>query len=338
MQFVDTKKVHNRDELVEIVGWHVRNALLGEVYATPKPGLVDRRDTGAHSDMTYETFLASTEAITPYLVKMFEYGLDYVDTPGVQDDHTSEERAFLGIRSIGVEAERAMNAATGHVNTHKGMIFTMGIILAAAGLIISRKIDEQLFNIDEILNMGRTMTARILEQDFVEMNNREPVSHGERLYHKYGERGIRGQAIDGFPIIRTMGIPAMRRYLSIKDDTALRAEIEERGTLRTDLLDTEGSMRNEHFENAVNISTLISIMSRLDDTNVLTRSSYEDMKWLQSESARIERLGACFSLEGLALIEGLNKKCIEKNISPGGAADILAVTILLLKLEGVKYV
>ena len=122
-----------RAALLERIGWRVRNALLGEVYATPKPGLVDRRDTGAHRDMNYETFLASTEAITPYMVRMFVEGMDATaagQTP---------EAVFRAIRGIGLEAERAMYAATDGVNTHKGMIFTMGIVLAAAGILYARR-------------------------------------------------------------------------------------------------------------------------------------------------------------------------------------------------------
>lgn len=383
--------VHSAKELTEIVGWNVRNALLGEVYATPKPGLVDRRDTGAHKDMTFETFLASTEAITPYLEEMFRQGMECqkyeksdacvfwksqdIETKTYSDSvdsgvekNTDEERVFLKIRKTGIEAEKAMYAATGNVNTHKGMIFTMGILLAAAGINARRKLfhkscdnetesDENiffkkdrtfggdgtepaksLFDIAEILDTGRCMSGRILERDFEEMEKREPRSHGEKLYHKYGEKGIRGQAMEGFPIIRDIGIPSMRRFMNISNDMKLRSEIAKAAALRADLLEGEGSMRDEHFENAVNISTLIAIMSRLNDTNVLTRSSYEEMKWLKKESKKIEKLGAAFSEEGLSAIEELNVKCIEKNISPGGAADILAVTILLLKLEGISYV
>lgn len=342
MQFKDTKTVHNPEEIVEIVGWYVRNALLGEVYATPKPGLVDRRDTGSHKDMTYETFLASTEAITPYLVEMFKAGMNAPSKGYEDNEFTREEQIFLDIRGIGIEAEKAMNRATGNVNTHKGMIFTMGILLCAAGILVDAKLSEgvegQIFEADKILDMGCRMTKRILEKDFEDMKIREPVSHGEKLYHRYGERGIRGQAIEGFPVIREIGIPAMRKFLAITSDEELRRDIASKASLRQSLLDDAGSMRDEHFENAVNISTLIAIMSELSDTNVLTRSSYEDMQWLKEESKRILDIGACFSEEGLVLIEELNLKCIEKNISPGGAADILAVTILLLKLEGINYV
>ena len=316
-----------RAALFERVGWRVRNALLGEVYATPKPGLVDRRDTGAHRDMNYETFLASTEAITPYMVRMFAEGMD-----ATAAGHTPEE-VFQAIRRIGLETERAMYAATDGVNTHKGMIFTMGIVLAAAGILYARadKTSGQI-TVDAILDRTRQMTARSMAEDFRKMLEHSPKTHGERLFQMYGERGIRGQAMEGFPILRDTAVPWLRRFQNIGTDAELQHDIAARATLRRGLLQDTGSMHAEHFENAVHVSTLIAIMSVLNDTNVFIRSSYEDMCWLQAESSTILSMGAMFTEEGVRAIEALNTACIEKNISPGGAADILAVAILLLKL------
>ena len=358
-----------RDALLEHVGWRVRNALLGEVYATPKPGLVDRRDTGAHRDMNYETFLASTEAITPYMVRMFMEGMD-----ATAAGHTPEE-VFQTIRGIGLEAERAMYAATAGVNTHKGMIFTMGIVLAAVGILYARAdktsglpaekesqpsddvtpealasadvqpmaaagepvmpgstIISGQITVDAILDRTRQMTARSMAEDFRKMLEHSPKTHGERLFQMYGERGIRGQAMEGFPILRDTAVPWLRRFQNIGTDAELQHDIAARATLRRGLLQDTGSMHAEHFENAVHVSTLIAIMSVLNDTNVFIRSSYEDMCWLQAESSTILSMGAMFTEEGVRAIEALNTACIEKNISPGGAADILAVAILLLKL------
>ena len=316
-----------RDVLLEHVGWRVRNALLGEVYATPKPGLVDRRDTGAHRDMNYETFLASTEAITPFMVRMFAEGMD-----ATAAGHTPEE-VFQAIRGIGLEAERAMYAATDGVNTHKGMIFTMGIVLAAAGILyVSADKTSGQITVDAILDRTRQMTARSMAEDFRKMLGHPPKTHGERLFQAYGERGIRGQAMEGFPILRDTAVPWLRRFQNICTDAELQRAISARATLRRGLLQDTGSMHAEHFENAVHVSTLIAIMSVLNDTNVFIRSSYEDMCWLQSESSTILSMGAMFTEEGVRAIEALNTACIEKNISPGGAADLLAVAILLLKL------
>lgn len=316
-----------RAALFERIGWRVRNALLGEVYATPKPGLVDRRDTGAHRDMNYETFLASTEAITPFMVRMFAEGMD-----ATAAGHTPEE-VFQAIRGIGLEAERAMYAATDGVNTHKGMIFTMGIVLAAAGILyVSADKTRGQITVDAILDRTRQMTARSMAEDFRKMLEHPPKTHGERLFQTYGERGIRGQAMEGFPILRDTAVPWLRRFQNIGTDAELQRDIDARATLRRGLLQDTGSMHAEHFENAVHVSTLIAIMSVLNDTNVFIRSSYEDMCWLQAESSTILGMGAMFTEEGVRAIEALNMACIEKNISPGGAADILAVAILLLKL------
>lgn len=358
-----------RAALFERIGWRVRNALLGEVYATPKPGLVDRRDTGAHRDMNYETFLASTEAITPFMVCMFAEGMD-----ATAAGHTPEE-VFQAIRGIGLEAERAMYAATDGVNTHKGMIFTMGIVLAATGILYARadKMSGLLaekeqqpgddvtpealasadvqptpadgesamsetgvitgqITVDAILDRTRQMTARSMAEDFRKMLEHPPKTHGERLFQMYGERGIRGQAMEGFPILRDTAVPWLRRFQNIGTDAELQHDIAARATLRRGLLQDTGSMHAEHFENAVHVSTLIAIMSVLNDTNVFIRSSYEDMCWLQAESSTILGMGAMFTEEGVRAVEALNMACIEKNISPGGAADILAVAILLLKL------
>ena len=312
-----------RAALFERIGWRVRNALLGEVYATPKPGLVDRRDTGAHRDMNYETFLASTEAITPFMVRMFAEGMD-----ATAAGHTPEE-VFQAIRGIGLEAEQAMYAATDGVNTHKGMIFTMGIVLAAAGILYAR---DGYGTVDAILDRTRQMTARSMAEDFRKMLAHPPKTHGERLFRTYGERGIRGQAMEGFPILRDTAVPWLRRFQNICTDAELQRDIAAQATLRRGLLQDTGSMHAEHFENAVHVSTLIAIMSVLNDTNVFIRSSYEDMCWLQAESSTILGMGAMFTEEGVRAIEALNMACIEKNISPGGAADILAVAILLLKL------
>lgn len=312
-----------RTALVERVGWRVRNALLGEVYATPKPGLVDRRDTGSHRDMNYETFLASTEAITPYMVDMFMTGID-----GTLEGHTPED-VFSSIRGIGMQAETAMFTATAGVNTHKGMIFTMGIVLAATGILYAR--DENI-SVDAVLDRARQMTARRMAEDFQKMLSHPPRTHGEKLFRDYGERGIRGQAMEGFPILRETAIPWLRRFQKLRMDAPLLEEFSEHATLRSGLLQDTGSMHAEHFENAVHVSTLMAIMSVLNDTNVLIRSSYEDMRWLQRESSTILGLGAMFTEEGMRAIEELNAACIEKNISPGGAADILAVAILLQKL------
>lgn len=269
-----------------------RQSILGEVYTTPKPGLVDLKDSGAHRDMDVSTFEASTEAIVPYLCEMFYMGRDWKQTP---------EELFAEIRKTGRKAEWKMYEATGGVNTHKGLIFTMGILAAAAGY--ERTRDGE-FVPEEILKFSSRMTAVPLEKEFTEMASREPVTHGEKLYHNYQERGIRGEAQKGFPVIRIFALPLMRKYRAMGADA-----------------------------NRTNISVLLRIISKLTDTNVWSRSSSTELWWLQDQADKIMRHGGAFTQTGMAATERLNRSCIYRNISPGGAADLLAATLFLCNLE-----
>lgn len=370
----------------------IRSALLSEVYTTPKPGLVDLRDSGAHRDMDVHSFEKSTEAITPYLLRMFELGC--------QGTSGEEEQVFLAIRKVGMEAEAAMLSATNGVNTHKGMIFTMGIVLAAAGIyykndfshssglvpsasenslcpyedIIKNENDSldnrsknpkivseqfststetrpargsvfpslasdfkysihfgfSLNDTEEILNIATNMCRRTLERDFEEMKKRIPRSHGEKLFHEFGERGIRGQVIDGFPILRGVALPAIRHCYEL-----LRSE---HSGNSNELIQASASLipelpKEQLPGNAAQLNTLLSIIAELNDTNVLSRSNYESMLELREEAKSALSLGGAFRPEGLQSLVKLNQSCIRKNLSPGGAADILAIAILLYSLE-----
>ncbi len=106
-------------------------AILYEVSVTPKPGLVDKSNSGAHNDMNFYTFLASASALSQGLYEIADLAGNW---------RTDSLRAlFDSIRPIGINMEKAMFEATGGVNTHKGMIFNMGILVAAAAYLISKK-------------------------------------------------------------------------------------------------------------------------------------------------------------------------------------------------------
>ena len=106
------------------VAAEISQALMEEVYTTPKPGLVDREDTGAHTDMNCQTFQKSTEAIAEDLAAMFVAGYSWEAAPRHCFPFSEKEE----------KDGRKMFAATGGVNTHKGIIFTIGILVAAAGI------------------------------------------------------------------------------------------------------------------------------------------------------------------------------------------------------------
>jgi len=172
-------------------------ALIYEVLTAPKPGLVDRFGSGAHKDMDVFSFVDSAEAILPYLYLCAKTGVEQRENPEL----------ILGLlRPAGIEAEKAMLGATGGVNTHKGAIFSMGLICAAAGVCGDGASAE-----DICLMAGRI--ARPVTADFGK-SDLAPVTAGERLHASRGLEGVRGEAAAGFPSVRETALPAMKRALA----------------------------------------------------------------------------------------------------------------------------
>ncbi|NLD33615.1 MAG: hypothetical protein GX653_01755 [Clostridiales bacterium] len=152
-------------------------SLLYEVSVTPKPGLVDRADNGAHDDMDFYTFLRSAAAIAPYFARCAALG----QQPGIPAD------ALLGrLRPLGLMAEQAMARQTGGVNTHKGLIFSLGILCAAAGRLGEKR------DAGALCALAGQIAQPALE-------DAADASHGARVRQRYGDLGARGEAAAGFP-------------------------------------------------------------------------------------------------------------------------------------------
>ena len=148
------------------------------------------------------------------------------------------------------------------------------------------------------------MTEKALEADFFEMSQRTPVTHGEILFRntKNVESVERPRKV--FPSLEETALPLMRQYRAIGLD-----------------------------ENRSNINVLLRIMMELKDTNVWSRGSYADVIWIQEQAEKIWKPGGIFFETGMKKIEKLNQECIRRNLSPGGAADLLAATLFLYQLE-----
>lgn len=260
-------------------------ALLREVQTTPKPGLVDMANTGAHRDMDFRTFQASALALHPYFAEFAAYGQEL-----------PAEALLPGLREIGIRAERAMLAATGGVNTHKGMIFSMGILLSA----LSRWNGwEGRPTLEALRDMCKKIAAP-LAADFAGLSGH---THGEALYLKCGVRGARGEALAGFPALFETALPVL-----------------------------DALTWHHGGWNQAGVVTLLHIMAAVEDSNMISRSSPERAASIRQEIARtlaqtddIGRLTAYASeLDGVL---------IKENISPGGSADILALAYFLKSLR-----
>ena len=171
-------------------------SLLDEVHITPKPGLVDRRNTGSHSDMDLNTFVASAKALCPYFKACVAIGQETAAKPA--------EETFQLLRQAGLDAEKAMFAATGGVNTHKGAIFTLGILCGSIGrLWVAESLTASLtLLLKECAAVGQAACA-----DFAKMDG---ATAGQKLYLQKGLRGIRGEVADGLPAVANIALPALK--------------------------------------------------------------------------------------------------------------------------------
>lgn len=172
-------------------------ALLAEVWATPKPGLVDLANCGAHKDMDAKMFAASAASLVPCFERCAEAGGALREIPGAM---------VAALRSAGLEGERSMYAATGGVNTHKGAVFSMGILCAAAAMNPG--------SMAELQADCRMIAEALLEGE----DSSRTESHGLSVRESLGTGGIRAEALSGFETAFSTGLPALEEAFGMGAD------------------------------------------------------------------------------------------------------------------------
>lgn len=249
-------------------------ALLTELMLHPKPGLVSPVDNGAHDDMNVTTFVRSLLALRSYFTAIAAAG--------------AREAAFGELQHLGVEAERRMLAATGGINTHRGAIFCLGFLAAAAGWRQARGLDLH----------GERLTETILHlwgEGVVEVGRATPDSHGARAIRRYGARGAREELLAGLPTLLGIAVPALRDALK-QTSCAERASIQ----------------------------CLFAIMAELQDTNLLHRGGREGLAFVRNAARRFLDAGGVHAQDWRQRALDLHGDCVALHLSPGGAADCLA--------------
>lgn len=295
-------------------------ALLLEVAATPKPGLVDRRNNGAHRDMNFYTFIASALSLRPHFALIAQAGQDSASLSPIE--------LFNQVRSLGLIAERAMFAATNNINTHKGALFALGILCAAAGRACCPSFRSgwlpstlgqfasqmsqglcrrELASLNTLATPSAAQATNIAhEAGVVPLSKAKSdaealpavaLTHGQRMYLQYGACGARGQAESGFAQVINKYLPYLRH-------------------LKKQQLD----------QDEVLVRTLLFICADLDDTNILNRVGADKAARAKAACAA---LNARYTYEAACQLDDL---FIKERISPGGSADLLSVTIFLDKL------
>lgn len=262
-------------------------SLHGELCLYPKPGLVSLVDNGSHTDMDAGTFMRSLFALRHYFRRICLAGMDAAP--------------FAKLRALGIDAEAAMMAATGGVNTHRGAIFSLGLLCAAAGRAHAQRAGP---DPDTLRVTLRACWGGELAQHAAAIQAAgQPASHGQRVAGLHAASGAREEGALGLPSVFEVALPAMHASLA-------------RG----------GSAR------LACIDTLFALMAHISDTNVYHRAGPQGAAIVRTEARRFLALGGTSHPGWQTRAEACHRLYVRHGLSPGGAADLLAAACLVQAL------
>lgn len=271
-------------------------ALLTEAVLSPKPGLVDAIDSGSHKDMDIYTFVNSATAFKSSFADLVGLGLTY---------QGSLSKLLPEVRKIGIVAEKSMFNATKGINTHKGVVFSIGILLTAYGVYLKNHPDVETFSPSDtnaVIEIVKEMTAGLVARELGYLEQKETLTHGEKLYQKYGITGVRGEVEEGFPSVMKEVLPYLRR--------------------------TTGDYQTKRL-----LDSLFLLMASTEDSNIIHRSNIDTLQDVKKRAQAFMAAGGMMQPDAVEIVNEMNQDFIRLNISPGGSADLLSVAILISKME-----
>jgi triphosphoribosyl-dephospho-CoA synthase len=259
------------------------SSLIEEAELTPKPALVDRRGNGAHHDLDLTRLRRSAQSLRD--------GFAAIARAADGEEPSLRLREKLG--RIGRDMERRMLVATDGSNAHRGAIWALGLLVAAA----ARRRSET--NATRIA-IAAAALARLPDR----FAHPRPPSNGGRARFRFGAAGARGQAQAAFPHAIHIGLPALR---------AARG----RGAP----------------EDCARLDALMAIMSSLDDTCLLHRGGLAALETAKAGARAVLVAGGTETPAGIERLHLLHAELMALWASPGGSADLLGVTLFLDRLE-----
>ena len=281
-----------KEQMMDKIASAAMESMLYEVSVTPKPGLVDRNNCGAHHDMDYFTFMSSAASLHASFDEMVRVGVEYRDVP--------VRELLAPLRKCGMKAEERMFSFTKGVNTHKGMIFTLGMLCGCAGWYLGKGS----YSWDRLCDLAAEMCEGICEREYEGLEKKENLTKGERMYLEYGLTGVRGEVEGGYKTVRTISLPVYENLRSQKIQI-----------------------------NEALVQTLLHLIAETADTNIVSRHDLETAEYAKEYAKKVLASGGIFSEEGKSLLQEMDQDFIMRYISPGGCADLLAVTHFLYTLK-----
>ena len=270
---------HTAQQLADLVV----SVLIAEATLTPKPGLVDMAGPGAHTDLSWTLMCASATALHGTFLAMAEAGLL------LQDQLVLRQT----IGRLGRSGEVRMMQCTGGVNTHRGAIWALGLLVTAAAQ-----------NPQDVAAAGIALRAARLANTFDQFAPVVTGNKGEQACKTYRVGGARLQAQRGFPLALNAALPQLH-----------------------------ASRLRGSSESAARLNAMLAVMAQLDDTCVLSRGGLRALQLVQSGAQRVLDLGGSDSAAGSLAYKKLEQTVLAMQVSPGGAADMLAAALFLDQLE-----
>lgn len=258
------------------------NALRHEVEAWPKPGLVTPVDSGSHRDMNFGTFLNSIGALEGTFAEM---AMAATFGPGFQE-----------MMAIGRRAEARMLRATNGINTHRGAIFNLGLLISASAL---RQCNPALAD----LSCGKVV-ERVWGEDILAARSPFAATHGNQVYYRFRKAGARGEAAAGFPRVYRFGIPSLHRLLQAGYDQ----------------------------ERAI-VGTLMSLIEHVDDSNLLWRDGEDGLAFAKQSARDFNLNGGVEQSDWREQLTAIHRSFVARNLSPGGSADLVAAAWVSYHLD-----
>ncbi|HTE06657.1 MAG TPA: triphosphoribosyl-dephospho-CoA synthase MdcB [Planctomycetota bacterium] len=256
------------------IGHAAALSLYQELALYPKPGLVSFVDSGSHADMDASTFMGSVFALRPYFAQIATLG--------------ARGAGFGELERAGIAAEARMLQATGGVNTHRGAIFVLGLLCAAAGRVAASGTSLSPRAIRAALRAawGSALAGRCQTLG---------DSHGQRAARLHGLGHAGAEAAGGFPVLFETTLPALQRSLARGEAPVL-----------------------------ARLDALMRTVAVLADTNLAHRGGMAGLRFAQGAAARFLAAGGVGRADAVRELEGLHRQFVARRLSPGGAADLLA--------------
>lgn len=267
-----------------MIGLSALQALYHELVTYPKPGLVSPVDNGSHPDMDASLFFRSLFSLRRYFCDIARAG--------------QHNASFDMLRRLGIAAEKRMMKATRGINTHRGAIFNLGLLAAAAGRLRKENLSLQE---DALGAMVKRHWGKAIQNHGQTLPK---VSHGSQVASRYGVGGALQEASSGFPHVFAVGLPALQSSLARGADAGSAA-----------------------------VQCLFSLMKVLADTNLLYRGGETGLSYAQDSARSFLAAGGIHCSGWHEHAVAIHREFVNMKLSPGGSADLLAATLFVNRLQ-----